>query len=129
MVTSSSEDNHSRHWLHLQGSFSCLEEKETFLSRYEAARLLLAPGVNKRNANISAFWTADRHKLRVPSIKEQDIHFWEGNNVGLCRLVRSILTVCAIQYTVLAIAHPYLPPWKPEAAWARMDSGLIRLIS
>ena len=35
---------HSRHWLPLQGSFSSPEEKETFLSRYEAARLLLAPG-------------------------------------------------------------------------------------
>ena len=53
MATSSSEVNHSQHWFHLQESFSSSKEEETFLSRYEAARLLLAPGVNKQNATIS----------------------------------------------------------------------------
>ena len=43
----------NRQRLHLQGFFSSPEEKETFLKRFEAARLLLAPGVNKRNATIS----------------------------------------------------------------------------
>ena len=40
-----------------------------------------------------------------------------------------VIIVCAMLYTVFAIAPPYLPPWKPEAAWALMDSKLVRLIS
>ena len=47
------DDDCSRHRLHLQLSFSSQEEKETYLRRFEAARLLLAPGVNKRKATIS----------------------------------------------------------------------------
>ena len=47
------DNSYSRQRLHLQGSFSSPEEKETFLSRFEAARLLLAPGVSKRNGTIS----------------------------------------------------------------------------
>ena len=46
-------DSHSRQRLHLQGSFSSAEEKETFVKKFEAARLILAPGVSKRNATIS----------------------------------------------------------------------------
>ena len=47
------DDDCSRYRLHLQLSFSSQEEKETYLRRFEAARLLLAPGVNKRKATIS----------------------------------------------------------------------------
>ena len=52
LATSSPEDTYSRYRLHLQGSFSSPQEKETFLSRFEAAKQLLAPGC-KRNATIS----------------------------------------------------------------------------
>ena len=52
MATTSPEDTYSRYRLHLQGSFSSQEEKETFLSRFEAAKQLLAPGC-KWNATIS----------------------------------------------------------------------------
>ena len=43
-------DSHSRQSLrlHLQGSFSSPEKKETFVKKFEAARLILAPGVSKR---------------------------------------------------------------------------------
>ena len=71
--------------LHLKGPFSSPEEMETFLSRFEAARLLLAPGVNKRNATTVLL---DLQCVgECPSIKEQNIQVWEGNDVGLCRLV------------------------------------------
>ena len=64
MATSSLEDTYSRYRLRLQGPFSSQEEKdkekETFLSRFEAAKQLLAPGC-KRNATISVlnalYWT------------------------------------------------------------------------
>ena len=47
------DDDCSRYRRHLQLFFSSQEEKETYLRRFEAARLLLAPGVNKRKATIS----------------------------------------------------------------------------
>ena len=31
--------------------------------------------------------------------------------------------------TLICSAPPYLPPWMPEAAWARMDFELVQLIS
>ena len=47
------DDDCSRYRRHLQLSFSSQEEKETYLRRFEAAKLLLAPGVNKLKATIS----------------------------------------------------------------------------
>ncbi|KAL5459893.1 hypothetical protein EMCRGX_G033281 [Ephydatia muelleri] len=47
-----SSESPTRQRLHLQGSFSSPEEKDMFLSRFEAARQLLVPGVT-RNATIS----------------------------------------------------------------------------
>ena len=54
MTTSSSDDSHSqdRFRFHLNMFFSSQMEKETFESRFEAAKVLLVPGV-KRNATVS----------------------------------------------------------------------------
>ena len=54
MATSSPEDKYR---LHLQGPFSSQEEKDTFLSRFEAAKQLLAPGCKRklRNATIDRY--------------------------------------------------------------------------
>eukprot|EP00731_Ephydatia_muelleri_P019113 Em0011g1153a len=65
MATSSPEDTYSRFRLHLQGSFSSQEEKETFLRRFEAAKQLLAPGC-KRNATISVLNTLLDRVLTQP---------------------------------------------------------------
>ena len=65
MATSSPEDTYSRFRLHLQGSFSLQEEKETFLRRFEAAKQLLAPGC-KRNATISVLNTLLDRVLTQP---------------------------------------------------------------
>ena len=46
MATSSPEDTYSRYRLRLQGPFSSQEEKDTFLSRFDAAKQLLAPSCN-----------------------------------------------------------------------------------
>ena len=59
------EDTYSRFRLHLQGSFSSQEEKETFLRRFEAAKQLLAPGC-KRNATISVLNTLLDRVLTQP---------------------------------------------------------------
>ena len=65
MATSSPEDTYSRFRLHLQGSFSSQEEKETFLRRFEAAKQLLAPGC-KWNATISVLNTLLDRVLTQP---------------------------------------------------------------
>eukprot|EP00731_Ephydatia_muelleri_P010645 Em0005g1231a len=67
MATSSPEDTYSRFRLHLQGSFSSQEEKETFLRRFEAAKQLLAPGCKRNlNATISVLSTLRDRVLTQP---------------------------------------------------------------
>ena len=67
------DDDCSRYRRHLQLSFSSQEEKETYLRRFEAARLLLAPGVNKRKATISVLIALlDRVLAQTRDIKYMD---------------------------------------------------------
>ena len=104
MATSSPEDTYSRFRLHLQGSFSSQEEKETFLRRFEAAKQLLAPGC-KRNATISVLNTLlDRVLTQPENVQASNSRtsYSRNEDLGFCRLVGWIYT-CTFGYTKMGL--------------------------
>ena len=84
MATSLSDDSHSRDRFrfHLNMSFSSQKEKETFQSRFDAAKVLLVPGV-KWNTTVSLLNALLDHALTQPESVPASKTFSSGNEMKL----------------------------------------------